>query len=515
MQDNRTANTLRIMLSKNLRVVIELVTSFVTRTVFIYCLSADYLGLNGLFSSILSVLSVAELGIGSAIVFHMYKPIAENDEDEIKKLVSFYKNCYFLIGLVIFGVGLCLIPALPGIVNFETDLDINLYVIYILSLVNTASTYWFYAYLQSVANAYQKQNIINNYTSLFKIATATACSLGLILTRNYYVYLVTQILLVFLQNLYIRSRILKAFPVVRNLKGCKLERQKIKRIFKDVAAIFIDRVSNTLSTTFDSLIVSAFVSTAMVGYINNYHLINNAVTGVATSIAMSAYASIGNLVSTASKEKMVQVFKKLDFINDFLLYFCCVCTCVLSTPFITLWAGKEYAISFAIVFCIVFDSYAYNMLWPTWGFKDGMGLFAKGKFLKLFRGVTNIVLSILLCKYWGAFGVYFASLITNLLITVPVFIYIVFRYGFQMSCKRQLLMVLFRLGMTAAVIFFTRFLCSLLGPVTILSFIAMMAICAVLSVLTFYLVYRRTEGWKNMTQQYLEPILRKLKAKKA
>ncbi len=511
MQNDRTSNTIRIMISKNMRLVVELFTSFVTRTVFIYCLSADYLGLNGLFSSVLSALSVAELGIGSAIVFHMYKPIAENNEEEIKKLISFYKTCYFIIGWVIFGIGLCMIPALPRIVNFEINLDVNLYVIYLLYLFNTASTYWFYSYLQSVANAHQKQNLVNNYASLFKVVTAAACSLGLVLTRNYYVYLITQISLVFAQNWYIRTRIIRTFPVAKNIKGYKLEREKVKRIFKDVSAILIDRISNTLSTTFDSLIVSTFVSTTMVGYISNYSLINNAVVGVATSLAMSAYAGIGNLVSTESTEKMIRTFRKLDFINDFLLYFCCVCTCVLSTPFITLWAGKDYVVSFPVIFCIVFDSYAYNMLWPTWGFKDGMGLFGKGKFLKLFRGIANIVLSVISCRYWGAFGVYFASLITNLLFTVPVFIYIVFHYGFQISCKRQMLTVLFRLCMTAGVIMLTRYLCSLLGEITLLSFMGMIVISVTIPLFLFWAVYRNTDNWTEMIQQYVSPLLYRLK----
>ena len=511
MKNGRIENTLRIMVSKNIKQIVELITSFVTRTFFIHCLGADYLGLNGLFSSILSALSLADLGVGSAIVFHLYKPIAVGDEEEIKKLVRFYKTCYLIIGTFIFIVGCCLIPTLPYIVNFDTNVDLNLYIIYILYLFNTASSYWFYSYLQSVANAYQKQDIVNKYVSLFKIVTSLICSAGLIISRNYYVYLVAQIIVTFAQNICIRKKLFEIFPVIRKLKGYKLEHCKVMRIFKDVSAIMVDRVSNTLSTSFDSLIVSAFVSTTMVGYISNYMLINGMVIGVATSIATAAYASIGDLVSTSDTERQIKVFKKLDFANHYLLYFVCVCETVLATPFIILWSGDSYTVSFPVIFCIYFDAYIYNLLWPIWGFKDGMGLFNKGKFLKLIRGVINIVMSIAVCRKYGAFGVYFASLITNLLITVPNFTYIVFRYGFNKSPREQLVKVLFRMCLTVSVIFITRYLCGLLGTVSIVSFIGMMAICSVVPNLIFFLLYHKTSEWKELQNKYFIPILNRVK----
>lgn len=513
MEDNRTRNTTKITISKNLKQLVELITGFVTRTVFIHCLGADYLGLNGLFTSILSTLSLAELGVGSAIVFQMYKPISEKNYDVIKKLVAFYKKCYNIIGIGIFVIGVCLIPLLPVLVNLDNSIPVNYYIIYLLYLFNTASSYWYYSYLQSVMIAYQKQDIVYNYNSWFKIIFSILGSIGLVVTRNYYVYLCLNVIVTLVQNLFIRNRVYKLFPFIRDINGFILEKEKVKKIYKDMSAIMIDRVSNTLSSSFDTMIVSAFVSTTLVGCISNYAMINNMVIGIGTSLSVSAYGGIGNLVAKGNKAHDLEVFYRLDFINSYLLYFIVVCVCTLSTPFIILWAGTNYIIDYSIVFCIAFDAYIYNSLWPIWGFKDGMGLFSKGKFLKLIRGISNVILSVVICRYYGAFGVYFASLITNAIITVPMFIYITFKYGFECSPVYYYLTFAFRTVITIFAILMTRRLCSLFGDVTWFTFIGMFFTCIIVPNVIYFLIFGRSKEWKEVKDIYILPLLNKVISK--
>ena len=505
--NGRTEKAMKIMFSQNLRLIVEAVMGFISRTIFVTMLGADYLGLNGLFASILSTLSLAELGFGSAIGYHLYKPVSEKNYEEINKLLAFYKKIYYRVGSFILMAGLCLTPFLQKLINFDNAVDINVYVIYVMFLINTVFSYFVSAYMTVLANADQRGDVLYNIASITKIVTTIGCSVGLLITHNYYVYLSVQIAVSLGSQVITRFIIQKMYPFVKRAPKKQLERRTVQRIYSDVSSIMIDRLSNTLSNSFDNMIVSAFVGTALVGRISNYTMISSLVIGVAASFASSSYAGIGNLVASSDVDHQIKVYKLMDFINYYILFFCANCLCILLSPFVSLWLGTDYVIDFSILFCIIFDAFIYNLLWPTWGFKDGMGLFKYGRFLKLIRGIINIILSVVICFSFGAFGVYFASLITNLFITLPMFIFVVYKHGFKRSSRGAIIRVYLHVVFTFACILLTRFLCGLLGKVNFVTFGLMILISVIVPNTIFYLVYHHTEEWKEMENRYIKKIV--------
>lgn len=497
VSESRTANSIKNLVGNYATQILTLLLGFVNRSLFLYCLSVDYLGLNSLFSSVISMLSLAELGIGSAITFHLYKPISNNDTEHIKALVNFYKICYTAIGLIIFLLGLCLLPILHNIVNFETNVDVNLYVIYILYLFNTAMSYWFFAYLGTVISAHQKQYVIYKIRSAFKIITVVICITVLYISRNYYIYIFTQSTVILIENIYIRNTAYKMYPYLKKIANSKLEMKEIKSIGKDVWALTISKISSMLSSGVDSIIISTFVSTTMVGYISNYDMINRNIISMANAVSSSSIAGIGNLVAEGDKEKQIRVFKQLDFINFYLLYFVCVCLITLSGPFIALWLGKEFVIDNIIVICSVLNFYVLYSLNVVWVFKDGMGLFKYGKFVQIIQGIANLILSIILCKHCGAMGVYLASLLTNLAITSPMFIYYLFKYGFNRSVIRHLFVTVYRFGFVGGVLVVIHFVCKI-GPANaIYNFIYKLIVTVVIANVSFIIIFGRTNEFKD------------------
>lgn len=499
--ENRTINSIKNILGSYMVQILTLILGFVNRSLFLYCLSADYLGLNSLFSSVISMLSLAELGVSSAITFHLYKPIRENDVEHIKALVNFYKACYTVIGLIIFLLGLCLIPILPNIVNFETEVDINLYVVYLLYLFNTSLSYWVYAYLGTVIAAHQKNYIIYKIRCIFKIINVVVCMIVLYISRNYYAYIFSQSALILIENICTRQKAYEMYPYLKDIKTNKLDKKEISNIRKDVSALLTAKISNVLSSGCDNIIVSTFVSTTMVGYISNYTMLQTNVISMVNSVAGATTAGIGNLVAEGKREKQIKIFKELDFINFYLLYFVCISLITLSSPFIELWLGEGYVIDYRIISCIVgnyFVLYSHNVMWV---FKDAMGLFRYMKYIQLIQGIFNLLLSIVLCKFSGPKGVYLASFITNLVISYTLHTYYLFRYGFGESVVRQIIVMLFRLGFTAVVTTIINGVNLFFPEITIWTFLYRCIVTLLITNIFFWLVFHRTTEWSSMLQR--------------
>lgn len=509
MSDNRTTNTVKTIFSGYLMQVSTVLLSFVNRSVFIYCLNADYLGLNGLFTSVLSVLSLSELGIGSAITFHLYKPISQNDTKHIRKLTEFYKKCYRVIGAVIIALGLLIMPFLKHMVNLESELPVNLYLIYILYLFNTAASYLFFAYFQTIVIAHQKQYLIDKYKILFKILTSVCCCVLLLITKNYYSYLITQITLTFIQNWYIRKKTLTIFPFLNNTKGEKIDKKEVMKIKKDVFSIMITRISSTLSSSFDSMIISTFINTAMVGLVSNYLLIISNVITISNRLIISATAAVGNLITQQDDTRTYRVFKELDFFNYFIMYFITVCLCVLSDPFIKIWIGSEYTLATNIVYLLIFSYYIRYSLNVVWMFKDGMGMFKQGRWVQLIQGISNLLLSIILCRNYGVAGIYAATFVTQALITWPLYNYYIYKIGFGQSFIKRVGELFIRTGVIIAVVYIINTIGQRFNNESIWDFVSMLIICVIFSVVVFLILFGNTKEFKSLFNRAKQLISKK------
>lgn len=281
--------------------LLSIFTSFAVRTVFVRCLSEDYLGVNGLYSNVLSMLSLAELGFGTAMVFSMYKPLADEDYPKMSQLAQLYRKVYRIIGSVILGLGVCLVPFLDHIIKNKPDID-GLIFYYLLFLGNSVLSYWFFAYRNSILQADQRAYIITSYTGAFNLLKSILQIILLRVFHNYTIYLLVQILCTVAQNIALAFRVKRDYPFFVAEPQYELPAEDKKAIFKDVQALMLSKVSHVILNSSDSIIISAFVGINWVGRLSNYNMVVEAITAVLTQITGALSASLGDFFAK-EKEK--------------------------------------------------------------------------------------------------------------------------------------------------------------------------------------------------------------------
>jgi O-antigen/teichoic acid export membrane protein len=404
---------------------ITLVLNFIMKTVFIAHLGDTLNGVNGLYTSILSALSMAELGIGTALNYSLYKPVAKGDIRKIKSYMQLYKRAYRIIGIVIAVIGLAISPLLPYLVKQPqgvTTRDLTLY--YFIFLFNTVSTY-FVAYKYSLVNAEQKNYIQTNIISVTKMITVTLQIAVILATNNYYVYLLTAALVELLQKIFVSIYLNRRYPYLKDKDVEKLSREETGEIVTKTKALVFHKVGDVARLQTDSMIISGFINITLSGFVDNYNMVLNSVANVVNIFFNSVLSSFGNLIATESREKQYQVFKVYRFAACWIYGLAALGFSMLLTPLITLWVGAERTLDFSVVGCILIDFYFKGDRIVLSNFKTAAGVFEQDKYLALIQGLVNLIISIVLVQKIGLVGVYIGTIISGLIanITKPVIIY--------------------------------------------------------------------------------------------
>ena len=382
---------------------IILLINFGTRKIFIVAFGENYLGISGLYSNILSVLSLAELGVGSAILYCLYKPVAENDYAHINALINYYKKLYRIIGLAVAAIGLLVVPFLNYLVNIEADVG-NITLYYLLYLANTVSSY-FLVYKTAILTADQKNYIIKICTAIVQIVQFVVLTVIALVFRNYTLYLALQILFSILVNVVSSFVASKKYPFI-NGKNQIGEEEK-KTIWTNIKAMFSYQVGNVVVNHTDNILISLLISTITVGFYSNYSMVVSAVNTFAALIFTSVQASIGNLAAKESSERQYEVFKKLSVIGFCITSFATVSFIILFQDFITILYTDYYLLDFNIVVACSINFYMVNILQPIYCYRNTVGLFRQTKRVMIYTALLNIVLSIILGKICGLFGILF------------------------------------------------------------------------------------------------------------
>ena len=429
-QRSRTENSIINSAMSIVTQVLTVVLNFAVKTVFIKMLSDEYLGVNGLFTNIITMLSLADLGIGIAIPYSLYKPLAKKDEHKINVLMNFYKKVYTIIGIAVLLIGLSLTPFLGLIIKDIPKNVPHLSLIYILFVIHSASSY-FFVYKKFLIDSDQKGYIIFTFSTLLSIIQIIL----LVTTKNYILFLLSSIILVIIQNIYISSKANKLYPFIKNKTDEKLEKEDMEGIKKNVSSLFIYKVGTVIMNGTDNIIISKFIGLIIVGFYSNYVLIINSITTVLNQIFNAITSSIGNLVVTTNKKRSKEVYDNLNFANFWLYALFGVCIIVLINPFINIWIGKKYVMGFSIVFLLVLNFYVLGMQSVTNSFRNAYGLFWIAKYRPIIMVIINIVISVVLVQFIGIEGVLIGTLISRLLTTAWLDPYIVHKYGFEISPK--------------------------------------------------------------------------------
>ena len=496
--------------------IIIIIMGFLQRTVFIMVLDKTLLGVNSLYTDILSVLSLAELGIGSALNYSLYKPVADNDQEKIKSYMRLYKKAYLVIAGVVAVVGVALIPFLPYLIKDSkgiTGRELVLY--YLIFLFNTVSTY-FVAYKYSLANAQQRGYIQTNITTITKIITVLVQIVILLVTGNFLLFLLTQSAVELIQKIFVSIYFNKLYPYLKDRDVKKLDKSETDIVVTKTKALMFHKIGDVARLSTDSIIITYFMDVDWVGVVGNYTMIITYATNFISVIFNSLISGFGNLVATESKDKQYAMFKVYRFFACWLYGFAAVGFWLLLTPLVTgIWLNESWKLDQIVLTLILIDFYFKGGRVVLVNFKIAAGVFEQDKYLSLIQGAVNLVLSIIGIKHIGLAGVYVGTVVSGMMANLiqPGIIY---RDCFDKNAWSYFKDSVKYIGVITGVVLLMIPVKSLvMAQVSIGTFIVMAAVITIAYNLIFFLFFGRTQEfaymWNLITGRV--PLLKKLSRK--
>lgn len=409
--------------------MINVLLQFLLRTLFIRVLSTEYLGLNGLFSNILSFLSFAELGFGASITFSLYKPLAANDEKAVAGIMNFFKRVYWFVGIFVLVCGISLTPLLPWLIHDMPDIP-HLNFIYILWVLNSGISY-FGVYKSTLIIADQRRDIVDKNSIIFKILQLLLQAVVLFVSKNYVLYLVLQVCMTVSSNISISIIADKRFSYLRKYRKERIDKKSLEEIKRNVGATILHKLGAVVIFGTDNILLSKYFGLVVVGMYSNYYLIINTLTNLVGQIQGAIIASVGNLGATESNQKKLEVFEQYCFLNFWVFCFTAACLLALLDPFIRLWIGDGYTIPFAVVFVLVLNYFLTGFRSAAATFDNAFGLFWNTRKLPVVESFLNIVFSLILAKIFGYIGIFMGTTLSSVMTGTWFEPYVLYKEGFK------------------------------------------------------------------------------------
>lgn len=492
----RTKNSIINILVTTIGQVFAILINLLNRRVFITVLGIELLGINGLFSNIFTLLSLAELGVGIAIVYSLYKPINDNDFIKIRGLLNYYKSIYVKVGVFIFIIGLLILPFLDFVIKDSAGIK-NLNVIYLIFLINTTVSYLF-SYKRSVLIADQKNYIIMIYHYTLFFLSSVIQIVVLLLFGNFLLYLVISILSRLLENLTITRYVNIKYPHLKNVKDSRLSILDRRMLNKNIKALAYHKFGAVIVNSTDNIVISKFVGLQWVGLYSNYVIITSALVTILSQVFGSVTASIGNLNITESNKKNMEVFNNIFLANFWIYGFSAITFYILSSDFISIWIGDQYLMANSIVFVLALNFFLNGTRKTTLIFKDAKGLFWADRYKPLAEGILNLVFSILLVQKIGFIGVFIGTILSNLLTTMWIEPYVLFKYGFQKSVIEYFTKYLKYFAITSIAFIITLYLVSFVEFNVYINLFIKLAVCIISINAVFALSMYRSNEFKHI-----------------
>lgn len=498
LQEGRTKKSLKNIAYSLSNQILNLILQFITRTVFIHYLGAELLGINGLFTDVLGLLSMADLGLNVAMVYSFYKPLAENNKIRIAALTQFYKRVYSVITIVVSTIGICIIPVLPYLINLERDVP-NIGKYYLLSLLNIVFSY-VGIYKTSVLTADQNNYIITRITMITNLAKMILQIFAVVVFRSFMAYLIIGPFVILVNNICASKYASKIYPFIND--KTELPSNEKKDILKNILSVFVYKVSNVLLTATDNIIISIIIGTVVVGIYSNYLLVQSKIVLIYSLIFSSVTASVGNLIVTGTPLKKYQVFKceqSISFAASVVIVPCYIC---LINPLINVWLGANYIFEFSTVIFIGLNLYMSCVLQPLWSFREATGLYNKTKWIMVACAILNLILSVVLGKIMGINGIIFASSISRLITYVWYEPNLLFTTYFNIKPAQYFVEILANIvlvcGVTCICILITR---NMLQN-SIIDFLVLLLLVGTVSLIFSIVFYFKSEGVKMLIERF-------------
>lgn len=496
MKIERTRNASRNIIWGIFERMIGVLLPFITRTILIKVLGAEYLGLNSLFTSILQVLSISELGIGTAIVFSMYRPIAEDDNETLCALLNMYRKIYSAIGLIILFAGMAILPFLPRLISGECPAGINVYILYFVYLFNTVISYFLYAYKQAIFSAYQRNDLISKRTAIVSFGS-NLLQIGVLLTlKNYYAYVLIIPLATIGTNILNAILANKMFPELK-CSG-EVSKQTKQDIKKRIIGLMSFKIYNVIFTSVDTIVISSFLGLRPLAIYNNYYYVQSAIIGFLNILTASITAGVGNKMITNDVEENYYDFKKFTFANGWICSWCAVCLVCLYQHFMKCWVGIELVFPFHTMLLMVFYFLLPRITTMTYTYREAAGLWWEDRIRPLVATAVNLSVNIFLVRIIGMDGVIISTLICTIFINVPWGSMVLFKHYFKRKPYEYFGQLLYYITITAISCGATLGICSLLSENGWSFLFVKGVICCVIPNLIFLLFYHRMREFAYM-----------------
>lgn len=427
MNKSKTAQSIKNISTVMILKILQIILPFLSRTILIKKMGLEYVGLSGLFTSIIGVLSLAEMGVGSALIYAMYKPIQEKDNAKICAILNLYKKAYLLIGVLVTILGLIVSIFIDKLIKPGTYPNtINIRIVFYIYLLNTVITYLVYAYKASLLDAHQMGYIATKFKIKMLFVQYMLQIVLLMIISNYYIYVFIMPLCTFISCYVIGEKASKIFPEY-NTCG-KLEKREKSVILKKIQSLFLYKIGSIVLNSVDSIIISWYFGAVILGIYNNYYYIVSSLFSLLISISAAITPSIGNSLATDSKDKNYRDFMMFSAGYSFGIGVCTVCIICLMQPFITFWIGSDNLLPLGCVFLFGVYFYCFRMGDVVGWYKDAAGLWEPDKFRPIISSVINLVLNIVLIQKIGIYGVLLSTILSLLCINYPIAVKVLLKY---------------------------------------------------------------------------------------
>ncbi|GLG91658.1 lipopolysaccharide biosynthesis protein [Sellimonas catena] len=491
VNNSRTGKSIRNLIFALGGQGIGVLLSMISRVYFVKYLSVEYVGLSGLFSNILTMLSLAELGIGPAMTYSLYKPLAEKDIEKIKSLMHLYKVLYRIVGITVFALGFIMMPFYRFLIKEVPDIS-NLDLIFFLYVANTGVSY-FYSYRRSLVEADQNRYISVCFQYLFMAIMNVLQIIELIIFKSFVGYMIIQVATTWIQNVCLAIYAGKKYPFLNGKECKKVPPEDLREIKRNVGAMIFHKVGSMVVLSTDNILISRMLGLASAGLFANYDMITKTLNNVLYQVFNSIVASVGNLNASSDKHHISTVFKRVFFLDFWIYGFSSICLYILFNPFITIWIGEEYLLSDFVVITLVVKFYLYGMLKAVRTFRDAAGLYYADRYKPLFEMVINLVASILLVYKFGLAGIFIGTIISTLTTCFWVEPWILYKNCLDEKLSSYFIQWIKYAIYTVIAGGITERICSLVHSTVLVELIIKGALCAVIPNIIFIIFTFRSE----------------------
>lgn len=508
--DSRSVNSIRNITYGIVGQLISNLLNFVCRTIFLWTIGVEYLGISGLFSNIFALLSLAELGIGTAISYSLYKPLAYNDTEKIKVLMQLYGKTYRIIAIIISVIGAGFLPFLDFVIKDRPDIPyLELY--YLIMLASTVVSY-LCSYKRTIILCDQKAYLDSRNRYVFAILQTCLQILCLVLFKSYILYLIVAVVCTALSNFSITRKANKEYPYLKEPVEGTLDSETKGEIKKNVLAMMCHKISGVIVYSSDNLIISKFIGLVEVGLYSNYYMIMNVVTTMFGQIFNAIVASVANLNVLVSTELKRDKFKAIYFINFWITTVCTTCFYVLYNMCIQLWLGKDYLFDNLTVTVLVIYFFNQSMRHTVGVFKNSAGLYWNDRFKPLFESLINLVASIILLKYFGVAGVFMGTVVSLMTTSFWVEPYIVYKHVLKEKFGKFLITYAVYSAICIFIVMLVSQICNIFSAVTWANLFIRLFICLIVPNIVLFLIFFKTKRFK-WALQFGRPFINKFLSK--